>query len=274
MCRFLRAVERAAVRRAESTVVRTERARRILLERAGPNLDQRRFYVIPNGKDADQFTPADPDTRSRVRRGLGVTGDAPLLVYVGSLGPQYYPAEMLQLFRSVLDRSPAARLLVLTGHAEALAGLAAEVGVPEAAFIVRRVHPSEVSAHLAAADVGLALRRPSFSQQGVSPIKLAEYLLCGLPVVTNRGIGDQDDQLDESVGIILPELSPPFFKGAAAHVLSEFIPRRAAYRAACRQRGLELFDLDRCAARLSAAITTAAAARAASGAARAEPAFR
>ena len=32
--------------------------------------------------------------------------------------------------------------------------------------------------------------------QGVAPIKLGEYLLCGLPVISSKGIGDTDAILE------------------------------------------------------------------------------
>ena len=152
--------------------------------------------VIPNGEDADGFTPGSQVDRERMRRENAVASDGPLLVYGGSLGPQYDPAEMLRLFRAVLTRRPDARLLVLTGNAGVLNGLLPRSGVPEEAVIVKRVPPDQMAPELAAADVGIALRTPTFSQQAVSPIKVSEYLLCGVPVVSLHGIGDLHSEVD------------------------------------------------------------------------------
>ncbi len=60
---------------------------------------------------------------------------------------------------------------------------------------MKSVKSDEVPFYLNAADVAFALRQPTFSMQGVAPIKLGEYLLCGLPVIASKGIGDTDDIL-------------------------------------------------------------------------------
>jgi len=55
-----------------------------------------------------------------------------------------------------------------------------------------------------AADVGLALLRPSFARRSASPAKFAEYLAAGLPVVVTADIGDLDTDIDENrVGVRL-----------------------------------------------------------------------
>jgi glycosyltransferase involved in cell wall biosynthesis len=77
-------------------------------------------------------------------------------------------------------------------------GLAAEdvtvLGVPH----------HEVPRYLAAGDIGLLLREPSLVNAVASPVKFAEYLAAGLPVVLTEGIGDYSDlAMRNNLGVVL-----------------------------------------------------------------------
>src|SRR5205823_4645121 len=84
-------------------------------------------------------------------------------------------------------------LSVLTRHAQEAERIRAAAG---AAVRVASVRPDVMARTLAAADLGIALRRPTFSQRAVCPIKVAEYLMCGLPVLAEP-VGDLREQLAE-----------------------------------------------------------------------------
>lgn len=239
-----RAVERHTTRRAHATMVRTHKAKRILLERAGSGVNPSRVHVIPNAKDERAFEPMTPKARLETRQREGVAPDAPWLVYVGSLGPQYYPAQIVELFELAWARDPRARLHVLTGQPEVMHALLDPARHrSHAHVVVKRVPTQEVPSYLAAADVGLSLRRPSFSQQGVCPIKNAEYLLCGTPVITVQGIGDMDDLFQaHDVGVVLQDVETTELARAVEWTLT--VPQnRDAYRTRCREAGLEHFSL-------------------------------
>src|SRR3989338_11459019 len=46
------------------------------------------------------------------------------------------------------------------------------------------------------ADVGVFFIKPAFSKKSSCPIKFAEYLASGLPVIINKGVGDTDKIVD------------------------------------------------------------------------------
>jgi glycosyltransferase involved in cell wall biosynthesis len=70
------------------------------------------------------------------------------------------------------------------------------------------VAPAEVSAYLSAADAGIAFYKPTFSRQATSPVKVSEYLACGLPVIINAGVGDSDTFVsDQRVGAVVSDFS-------------------------------------------------------------------
>ncbi len=251
--RILRAIERAAVRRADAVITRTGRARRILASRAGL-ADDAKIVVVANGKDEELFRPAGPAEREATRRQLGVPDSAPLLVYAGSLGPQYLPDAMFGVAAAVRERRRDARFLVLTGAPRGADDAARRTAFEPDAMIVASVASDEVPRYLAAADLGLALRTPTFSQQAVSPIKVGEYLLCGVPVLGTAGVGDLDEQLDPDVALLLEDLDEASLRRAADWLVDDILPARERFRADCRRVGGDVFGLGRAVAGYRSAI--------------------
>lgn len=234
--RILRRVEARTARSAASVIVRSAAAARILGERAGIGPD--RFHVVANGRDEAVFHPHDEAARLAVRSEIGVDPAAPLAVYAGSVGPQYRFDLIRDFAEALVRRRPDARLLVLSGSPELAE---AELAGAPLAPIFMRAPPERVGRYLAAADIGLAFRADSFSVQGVAPVKLGEYLLCGVPAVGNAAVGDTAAAraaglfFDDSAGV----------DSAARWLVEEVLPKREAYRQRAWQAGVEGFSLRR-----------------------------
>ena len=241
--RLLRDIEAQGLRKADAVMTRTERAADILLARAGAGTPIGRFHRVSNGRDSDLFAPIDLHERIQVRERLGIDSEAPLLVYAGSLGEQYCLPEMLSMFSAVLRRRPDARFLILTGSPEIARAGIADCPELEDNVIIDSVSPGEVPEYLAAADLGIALRRPTFSMQGVAPIKVGEYLLCGLPVVATAGVGDTST-ISLEVGFLVPTPDADTFEKFAVWYTDKVLPERKVFRERCRTIGLEHYSLE------------------------------
>ncbi len=236
--RVMRDIEAQMVRKATAVIVRTAAAREILMARAGPPADADKYTIVTNGRDEVAFQPFDPDSRLAVRRELGIDPSAPLAVYAGSVGPQYRFDLIREFAEALAAHRPDARLLVLSGSPDlAKAELAGAALSP----VSMRAAPERVGRYVAAADVGLAFRAQSFSMQGVAPVKLGEYLLCGVPTVGTAAIGDNEAALD--AGIFFDDRRG--LAEAARWVIDEILPNREDYRQRARAVGVELFSVDR-----------------------------
>jgi glycosyltransferase involved in cell wall biosynthesis len=234
--RWLKRVERVMTQRSDAVLVRSERAIPFLTDDPADS----RFHVVTNGRDPGRFALATPEDRVRRRQEWGVDEQGVVLAYAGSLGPQYCLPEMLSLFEKVLLHQPGSVLLLLTGNPEAVKGVPAHL---EHRLIVRRLPASEVASYLGAADIGLALREPRPSMQGVFPIKLGEYLLCGLPVIATAGIGDTRQLLgDQASCLLLEEHTPATLEEAARWAVTA--ARQPGLRIAARALGLARFSLE------------------------------
>lgn len=241
--RFLRDIEAQAVRRADVVLTRSEKAVAILQARAGAGTATGKFQVIRNGRDPSMFSAGDARSRAKTREQLGIGGAAPLLIYAGSLGPQYCLPQMLELFSYVHKRRPDSRLLILSGSPEALPPALDPYPHLKPAISTLTVDANAVPEYLACADLGLALRQASFSMQAVAPIKLGEYLLCGLPVVASDDIGDTSMLVDAQIGRLMKKMGDAELADAADWFVDSVLVDRKAFRERCRAAGIANFSL-------------------------------
>ncbi len=237
--KLLKSFETKAIEQADIVITRTHAAIEYLTKE-DPAL-RNKFFTVSNGRDITIFS--DKGQREVVRRALGIPEDALLLVYAGSLGPQYCVAEMLQVYYQVAKLKHSVYFLILTGSQEYLAR-------PEFAeflnknVIIKNASFQEVPGYLSSADVGLAIRQPSFSMKGVAPIKIGEYLLTGLPVIASVGIGDTEAVLkNEACCFVLNDHEHESLKNAAAWAVEIFA--KTAVKEEARALGIREFSLKR-----------------------------
>lgn len=207
--KLMKSAETKMLKSADAVITRSQKAIDIHTAHIGQSY-RTKFSVVFNGRDKNIFA-YQPPLREKVRQELGLK-DELLFVYAGSLGPQYCLTEMLQIFQAYAEKR-AAKFLILTGNTEF-----AEQNIPSELkphVILKSVPSEKVSFYLNGGDVAFGLRKPTFSMQGVAPIKLGEYLLCGLPVIASKGIGDTEKILenfeecylyDHSIGL-LPQIA-------------------------------------------------------------------
>jgi glycosyltransferase involved in cell wall biosynthesis len=187
--KFLKSAEIKMLKNADAVITRSKKSIDIHLDTIGKE-HEKKFSVVFNGRD-QTFFAADENSRKNARKELGLN-DEFLFVYAGSLGSQYCLPEMLEIFEQY-DKKHSSGFLILTGNMEF-----AKQHIPEnlvSKIIIKKVESHEVPFYLNAADFAFALRKPAFSMQGVAPIKLGEYLLCGIPVIASKGIGDTEEIL-------------------------------------------------------------------------------
>jgi len=240
---LLKRSERSFFARADAAIVLTHAIAPYVRERFAVLGREVPVRVIPSCVDTARFR-RDEEGRRRVRGILGAGPGSVLFVYAGSLGTWYMADEMASFVRAFRDRTGrAVRLLWLVNNEPRLAAAASSAaGLDPSEVHVRSVAPDEVPAHLSAADVGLALVRPTFSKKSSSPTKYAEYLAVGLPVVLSSGVGDSDEIARRGGGVAL---TFPSRDGALSARVDEVAALVERPREQYRNIAIDLFDVDR-----------------------------
>jgi glycosyltransferase involved in cell wall biosynthesis len=114
--------------------------------------------------------------------------------------------ETIDLFKVISSIRPDAFLLAVSVDPVRLNEILKTSGVSPDRYNIVSVPFSEVPTHLAAADVAVLLRHPSAINSVASPVKFAEYLSCGLPVIVTSQIGDFSSLVQrEGLGLVLSQ---------------------------------------------------------------------
>lgn len=175
-------VEGRLWRRADRVVCVSETLRRLAVS-AG--VDPARVRVMPNGVDVAAFSPDRP--KGRLRKLLGVGEEAVLIGWIGALSPGRGGEEFLHVLAQVLPLVAEAAGVVIGGGPldGAYRRLAGELGISDRVVFVGAVDHDQAPDLLVDLDIAVACypRRGDFY---FSPMKVAEYLACGLPVVSGR----------------------------------------------------------------------------------------
>jgi glycosyltransferase involved in cell wall biosynthesis len=176
---FLRAYERQLVRRVAGVVTVNDSLARVLEHRYRP----RRTVVVHNCPS--RWAPADAEP-GLLRTAAGIPGDAPVVLYHGTVGPDRGIEELLEaLLEPGLERVH----FVVLGPGErrdVYAALAVGDRFGGRAHILEAVPPDELLSWVAGANVGAVLIQPTTLNHYLStPNKLFECLAAGVPVVAS-----------------------------------------------------------------------------------------
>ena len=173
--------------------------------------------VIPSCFNEESFH-FDAVAREEIRKSLKLAHNDILLCYSGGISAWQRLDDIIELLRGVCERNTRCQALFLSSNQGEVTQRLGELQFPQGRAFVRGCSHKEVHRFLSAADVGIIMRYDIPVNNVASPVKVAEYLACGLPVVLTRGIGDYSDWLQRSgVGFLLDETAD------AVHQVNSFI---------------------------------------------------
>lgn len=248
---FFKQEERRALAAADAIVVLTDAARAELVRRG---VSAERISVIPCSVDFELFILPAREERTSARRRLGIDPASVVLSYVGSVGTWYMLEEMFEFFAVLRAKlgNTAHFLIITPAAAVELEPARFRTDIPRDSISVVSAARQEVPGYLAAGDIGLSFIRPTASKVSSSPTKIGEYLAMGLPVLTNRGIGDTDEIIRTiQGGVLLDSFTPEGYAAAADQIVDTL----GSDREGLRTRARAWFDLDLAVARYESVYT-------------------
>ncbi len=151
--------------------------------------------VIPTCANLTHFKPM----------ALAYPSESLVLGYVGTVGTWYLFDEVVRCFALLLTLRPNAKFLILNRNEHAYIRERLDLtGIPYSAVELIAATHAEVPKHMSRMDAGVFFIRPVFSKQASAPTKLAEFLGCGIPCLSNAGVGDMAEVLEnDQVGLAI-----------------------------------------------------------------------
>ncbi len=191
--------------------------------------DPGRVEVVYPGVDLDVFTPRDP---AGVRAGLGLPGEAVVLLFAGRIQPLKAPDVLLRAVAHLLEGSPELRSRLVVpvvggpsgsglDQPTSLVGLAEELAITDVVRFVPPVAQSELARWYAAATL---VAVPSYNES--FGLVAAEAQACGTPVVAAAVGGLPTVVRDGFSGLLLEDHDPRRWADALGTLLAD--PARLA----------------------------------------------
>ncbi len=184
----------------------------------GFGIDPARIVMLPNGVDTEQFRPASPDERARLRCELGIGADERVIATACRLVPHKRIDLLIRAFHAVSDQHPYANLWILGEgeHRPSLEALAHSLPISDRIRFLGRVKPQQVVRYLQACDI---FTLPSL-REGLS-CAVQEAMACGLPCVVTEVSGTRELINSGVSGVAIPPDDEPAAVGALAALLAD-----------------------------------------------------
>lgn len=200
---IIRHMVRTAARRADRLACVSQNLKAYI----GENTGRADAIVIPCCVETATFG-FDAEARTRIRSELGFDDDHFVICYAGGSAVWQRADDILRLCSEITKRDPRFRFLFLTYKPESLKQSFSELVADDDRAAFLSVPQTQVASYLSAADAGIIMRHDNVVNNVASPVKVAEYLICGLPVILTAGIGDYSSALPQAgAGVVLDESS-------------------------------------------------------------------
>ncbi|MBI4353711.1 MAG: glycosyltransferase family 4 protein [Candidatus Omnitrophica bacterium] len=220
-------------------------------------LPPQRFCVIPNGVDLDRFHPVDSPQRAALRRQLGLSMEAFLILFVGFFSYDKGPRTLFDAWRRLQRPGLPATNLVFVGttrssYFEIDRGLAQAIRDEAAAFGVqdRMVFVESSGAMERYYQAVDSFVLPSI-REGL-PMALLEAMASGLACVASRLPGSTDLLINDGIEGFLVEPGDVAQLSEAIERLIAHPAQRQAWGRQARERVAQDFSLQRMAQRYHA----------------------
>jgi len=167
--------------------------------------------------------------------------DTPTLVFCGGMeSAWYHPQRVGSHFLAAKSVIPNLRLYIISHFDRQKIWTAFQsLGIGESDWFAASFPPSEVPEQMARGDLGLIL---GFNPEVSWPVKFAEYLACGVPLVVDKRIGKYvTGQVEKwGLGVVVDEEDRDSFQQ-----IKEELANRADYSRRCRDYALKRLDIAR-----------------------------
>ncbi len=229
----LAAAERLGLDRADGAIFITENLRRYLLEKY--HVSPKRSMVVPCYVDTEHLRQL-PESSAVEELRAELKGRC-VLIYSGSYAAWQMVAEVFSIYRMIAERRAGVFLLLLSPHQQAFTDIAQKSGIKRSDYRVITGSRTEIMPLYRLADMGFLLRARHPINEVAAPVKFAEYLYMGVPVITSEAVPYCAEVISKhDLGVVVDTEKTRWKEAAAASVVTQLNdhPQLVAMKRRCQ----------------------------------------
>tara|TARA_A100001015_G_scaffold302411_1_gene390569 strand:+ start:570 stop:2723 length:2154 start_codon:yes stop_codon:yes gene_type:complete len=201
---FLKFYEKITIKKSCKIVVLTENLKSKLISEY--SISDSNIIVIPCYVDIDLFNKNISKNQIDLKNELRVPKNSKIICYLGSIGGFYLINEMLSFFLELKKKHHEYYLLIITRQIDEFKYLVKKLNNPllDKSIFYKNLEYNEVPKYLMNVKFSIFFLKNSDARIGTCPIKFAESIALGVPVICNTGVGDLDRYFKENnIGAII-----------------------------------------------------------------------
>jgi glycosyltransferase involved in cell wall biosynthesis len=188
--RYFKTKEKQFLKECDAIVSLTQAAVKELSKNYGASLIEKKTTIIPCCTNTSLFDRAKTHSNNLLPQ---LSKNDHVLIYTGSIGTWYYTREIIDCVLVWRSKIPDLKLVILTKDRIELELILADLDPEQQKIIlVASASYQDVAKYLALAKAAIFFIKPAYSKIASSPTKMAECWAMDLPIITNKGIGDND----------------------------------------------------------------------------------
>lgn len=186
---FFKYLEKIFFDNSDAVVVLTKRIKYFLIN--NNIVDEDKLFVIPCVADYDKFHIMSSYLINLQKKRLKLSSSDFIIGYFGSITKIYSPDKMISFFLMLKKKFKKPKILFLSDNFEYLINeTKIKSYLDQDDYMMITPENSDLSKYYNICDATICFVIESFARIASSPVKLAESLACGTPVIVNRNVGD------------------------------------------------------------------------------------
>lgn len=176
--------ERQSCKIADCIICQSDEMKRHLVSKY--NADDKKITVYKCGANTNHFNIKPKEEKIALRNELGIAEKDVVFIYAGGTAKWQKIDVSLNIFKGYQTHNPNSKFLILSHDKEQLKTILEDEkwNSIRKSVITTSVPYAKVPNYLNVADIAFLIRDNVILNAVASPTKLAEYLACGLPVIT------------------------------------------------------------------------------------------
>ena len=201
--KILKKIDNYLYKKSDHVVTLTRAAKQVLT--SSLQIDYNRITIISTCANNQIFKTMPELEKSKFKNELGFCKENKIIIHTGTVINRYDFDKEVELFKRINSLDSSYKFLILNqGEHKYIKNKFTEYNVSSDLYKIFKSKFTEVYKYLNISDFSLFFIPPTFAKLAMAPTKFAENVICHLPSISNIGVGDMKEHVDNyDVGILI-----------------------------------------------------------------------